>query len=275
VTSDAGSIDDESDYYPFGEERAIVSSGINTYKFTGKERDSETGLDYFGARYYRSSTSRWLSSDWAMSSITVPYANFGDPQTLNLYSYTRNNPMSHADADGHCPWCVVVVVGALTAYKGAQAYYYGKEAQGHAEALVAEQKLMNKLPENTPATQQIDPDHLNAAMKKDDISLTQKAIQVGQILLNIVGDINVAAKYYFGPSGTPSMNGEKAATSGTTEGANQVQTVNDSMDQQGQPESSLQQQNQQQTPQQDQQKGEGKGNLSQKEKDCVDKACNY
>lgn len=55
--------------------------------FTGKERDSETGLDYFGARYYGSNMGRWLSPDWAATATAVPYADFGDPQSLNLYGY--------------------------------------------------------------------------------------------------------------------------------------------------------------------------------------------
>jgi RHS repeat-associated protein len=80
------------------------------YKFTGKERDSETGLDYFGARYYGSNMGRWMSPDWAASATAVPYADFGNPQSLNLYSYVGNNPLSRADADGHCfPFCDIVM----------------------------------------------------------------------------------------------------------------------------------------------------------------------
>ncbi len=71
-------------------------------RFTGKERDSETGLDYFGARYYGSNMGRWMSPDWSAAPVPVPYADLTDPQTLNLYGYVRNNPLSHADADGHC-----------------------------------------------------------------------------------------------------------------------------------------------------------------------------
>lgn len=43
-----------------------------------------------------------MTPDWAAKPTTVPYAMFGDPQTLNLYAYVGNNPMSRADADGHC-----------------------------------------------------------------------------------------------------------------------------------------------------------------------------
>ena len=73
--------------------------------FTGKERDVETGVangnDYFGARYYASSTGRWLSPDWSAKVEPIPYAKLGDPQTLNLYAYVGNNPFTGVDQDGH------------------------------------------------------------------------------------------------------------------------------------------------------------------------------
>src|SRR5438309_7884628 len=71
-------------------------------KFTGKQRDSESNLDYFGARYYASTMGRFLTPDWTSSPSSVPYADFSDPQSLNQYSYVRNNPLSRTDADGHC-----------------------------------------------------------------------------------------------------------------------------------------------------------------------------
>jgi RHS repeat-associated protein len=70
---------------------------------TGKERDTESGLDDFGARYYASNLGRFMSSDWDAKPVAVPYANFGDPQTLNLYSYVENSPVDRVDADGHAP----------------------------------------------------------------------------------------------------------------------------------------------------------------------------
>jgi RHS repeat-associated protein len=82
------------------------------YKFTGKERDSESGLDNFGARYDASSLGRFMTPDWAAKPISVPYAKFGDPQTLNLYAYVENSPLNRIDADGHdspgqmCPDCI-------------------------------------------------------------------------------------------------------------------------------------------------------------------------
>jgi RHS repeat-associated protein len=72
---------------------------------TGKERDSETGLDYFGARYFSGAQGRFTSPDWSAKPQPVPYARLGDPETLNLYGYVRNNPLSTADKDGHCDVC--------------------------------------------------------------------------------------------------------------------------------------------------------------------------
>jgi RHS repeat-associated protein len=102
VIADATSkIVSESDYYPYGGEIPVVTGDPNTYKFTGKERDTETGLDMFGARYYGSSLGRFMTPDWAAKPISVPYANFGNPQSLNLYSYVENNPETLVDTDGH------------------------------------------------------------------------------------------------------------------------------------------------------------------------------
>ena len=70
-------------------------------RITGKERDVETNNDYFLARYYNSDTGRFLSPDWSAKFEPVPYAKLDDPQTLNLYLYVLNNPLSGADLDGH------------------------------------------------------------------------------------------------------------------------------------------------------------------------------
>jgi RHS repeat-associated protein len=71
------------------------------YLFTGKERDTESGLDYFGARYYGSSMGRFMSPDWAAKATPVPYAKLDNPQSLNLFAYVGNNPLSRMDPDGH------------------------------------------------------------------------------------------------------------------------------------------------------------------------------
>jgi len=69
---------------------------------TGKLRDNESGLDFFGARYFSGAQGRFTTPDWSEKPEPIPYATLSDPQTLNLYAYLRNNPLNRADADGHC-----------------------------------------------------------------------------------------------------------------------------------------------------------------------------
>jgi RHS repeat-associated protein len=146
VTNNVGGITEESDYYPYGGEIAINNTDPNHYKFTGKERDIESGLDMFGARYYGSALGRFMTPDWAAKPIDVPYADFGNPQSLNLYSYVKNNPTTTRDPDGHCAEvlsCTIefgaggsffgpggTVVGGIigAAVGGAIVYYGGKAA---------------------------------------------------------------------------------------------------------------------------------------------------
>ena len=71
------------------------------HHFTGKERDTESGNDYFEARYYSSMQGRFMSPDWSAKVEPVPYAKLDDPQSLNLYVYVRDNPLILVDADGH------------------------------------------------------------------------------------------------------------------------------------------------------------------------------
>jgi RHS repeat-associated protein len=116
VTDTSGTPVERADYLPFGEQISVSGASLRytfqsqsgygfdsdvKVRFTGKERDAETGLDYFGARYLSSAQGRWMSPDWSSTPQAVPYADLKDPQTLNLYSYVRNNPLSRADLDGH------------------------------------------------------------------------------------------------------------------------------------------------------------------------------
>jgi RHS repeat-associated protein len=79
------------DYYPFGE--SVTSSGDeeSLYQFTGKEKDSNTGLFYFGARYYDPGIGRFLSVD--------PLAE--KSLAWSPYVYTKNNPLRFIDPDGN------------------------------------------------------------------------------------------------------------------------------------------------------------------------------
>lgn len=98
VISAAGAVEQDSDYSSYGTEFP-VTSGPNTYKFTGKERDTESNIDYFGARYFSSLFGRFTTPDDGSDQSPI------DPQSWNLYGYVRNNPTSNTDPDGHD--CVV------------------------------------------------------------------------------------------------------------------------------------------------------------------------
>jgi RHS repeat-associated protein len=86
---------------PFGDAQLCQGNETSHHHFTGKERDTETGFDYFGARYYAGGLGHWLTPDWDAKPVSVPYAHFGNPQSLNLYAYVGNNPLSTVDPDGH------------------------------------------------------------------------------------------------------------------------------------------------------------------------------
>ena len=86
----------DADFYPFGGEAVLATNTCSqNCKFTGKERDSESGLDNFGARYFGSSMGRFMSPDAFYKDSHV-----GDPQSWNEYAYVRNNPLRYTDPNG-------------------------------------------------------------------------------------------------------------------------------------------------------------------------------
>jgi RHS repeat-associated protein len=110
VTNQTGAVVSRHDYLPFGWELYSGLTGRTnghgyltspeavytpTQRFTGKERDSETRLDYFGARYYSAGPGRFTSADPKLTSGRPE-----DPQTWNRYSYVTNNPFRYVDPDG-------------------------------------------------------------------------------------------------------------------------------------------------------------------------------
>jgi RHS repeat-associated protein len=102
ITNPVGTVCYDADYFPYGSEQATPTNNCaQNYKFTGKERDPDLGMDDFGARWYLPTLARFLTPDWSGQPAAVPYAALTDPQTLNLYSYVRNNPLAKVDPDGH------------------------------------------------------------------------------------------------------------------------------------------------------------------------------
>jgi RHS repeat-associated protein len=110
VTDENQAVIERHDYLPFGEEctTGLCASnpgvvGGQPKRFTGKERDPETGLDYFGARYYGSKIGRFTTVD--------PYLDTSaallNPQRWNRYAYGLNNPLRNVDPDGRDAWDIV------------------------------------------------------------------------------------------------------------------------------------------------------------------------
>lgn len=106
ITGANGAVKARHDYLAFGEELQAGVGGRTTnqgyssdnvsQKFTGKIRDGETGLDYFGARYFSSAQGRFTSTDPIYFQKTMLI----DPQRFNLYSYVLNNPLKLVDPSG-------------------------------------------------------------------------------------------------------------------------------------------------------------------------------
>ena len=98
LTDGAGNITQMVEYTPWGEvfvELRNGNSGFTTpYLFNGKELDEETGLYYYGARYYDPKVSVWYSTD--PMEMDYPW--------VSTYTYTKNNPLRYVDPDGNDEW---------------------------------------------------------------------------------------------------------------------------------------------------------------------------
>ena len=102
VTNESGEVVEETFYFPYGE---IIEGGESRFLFTGKEKDKNTELYYYGARYYDSFSKHFIQPDSAIADVY-------NPQDLNRYSYTRNNPYKYTDPTGETPTIVTAAIGA-------------------------------------------------------------------------------------------------------------------------------------------------------------------
>ena len=94
ITDGNGSVVWRTDYKPFGQSLNEVSEdGVNNYQYNAKEKD-DSGLFYYGARYYDADLGRFVTADTIGGNIKTP-------QTLNRYVYTLNNPLKFIDPTGN------------------------------------------------------------------------------------------------------------------------------------------------------------------------------
>ena len=104
ITDQDGSIVECSDYSPYGRLLQTPSRSLSCHQppsrasqqFTGRERDRETGLDWFGTRYLSAAEGRFTSPDSVLAKSTW----LSEPQRWNRYEYALNNPLRFVDPDG-------------------------------------------------------------------------------------------------------------------------------------------------------------------------------
>jgi RHS repeat-associated protein len=110
IANSSGTVCYDADYTPFGYEMAYITTCSQNYKFTGLERDSETGNDHAWFRSYEQNLGRWMSPDPVAGDVT-------NPQSLNLYAYALNSPCSLTDPLGlqSCSFNIAIALGSLNA----------------------------------------------------------------------------------------------------------------------------------------------------------------
>ena len=112
ITDENGNVIEATDYLPFGEIRTDekLANYENDYKYTGKELD-DSGLYYYGARYYDPAIGKFLSADpWG--------GDIHNPQSLNKYSYVMNNPLRYTDPSGKSAEEIMVFMATMAAIDG-------------------------------------------------------------------------------------------------------------------------------------------------------------
>ncbi len=153
------------DYYPYGMQmtgRSYTSSADQRYKFSGKERDASTGLDYFGARYYESTSGRWLSVD----PMADKYPGWSS------YNYVEDNPERNVDPDG-------MEIGDYYKQDGT---YLGSDSQNDDKAYIASGVKKNEYGLVTSADNASELNYTNselmmlAAVAFSESSVTQNSV---------------------------------------------------------------------------------------------------
>nr|WP_320049937.1 RHS repeat-associated core domain-containing protein [uncultured Desulfuromonas sp.] len=140
----------EADYKPFGEEYIISANEENTKRFVGKEKDIETGLNYFGARYLFSGIGRFLAPDAVRAvdaqSGQINAALLANPQRHNVYAYSLNNPYRYVDPDGRSPKDRSLFSGVGMGGSQGLPSYAGMDRAGNLRPIAKSSRLLSAPP---------------------------------------------------------------------------------------------------------------------------------
>jgi RHS repeat-associated protein len=154
LADNTGAMQTSYTYEPFGNAAATGTANSNSFQYTGRENDG-TGLDYYRARYYSPTFSRFISED-PLNLANVLILQQANPQLdllslhlqrnpamLSPYGYVGNSPMIYSDPYGLCPWCAMAAIGAGI---GAASGIAGALAQGQTDwVLIVEAGLSGAL----------------------------------------------------------------------------------------------------------------------------------
>ena len=116
TTNSSGAVTQTLDYYPYGSQRIATGSFSEQRRFIGEEFDPGTEFSYLNARYYQGSRGQFMSQDPVLQNFGVDRRTgtiLADPQLLNSYAYSRNNPLVYKDQSGEFGVIALMGVGAL------------------------------------------------------------------------------------------------------------------------------------------------------------------
>lgn len=148
VIDDDGTWVNREEFTPYGE-TSFGGVKRKRYRFTGKERDNESGLNYQGSRYYAPSLNRWMSCDPMTLSLDDSPETEGDHTRLEAdrfrqYQYADDNPLRYTDPEGRTPTDAEDLVNATRGLRNAlSGTPHGAALRGSSEAALAEAQGSN------------------------------------------------------------------------------------------------------------------------------------
>jgi RHS repeat-associated protein len=122
-----------------------ASSAENRFKFTGHERDGESGLDHAWFRQYASKTGRWMTPDPGGLAVVDPF----NPQTWNRYAYVLNDPINLRDPSGLGVECITTSIDGQLTSGGCRWVDSGEGWAGTGDDLFSLYPILG-IPNNTP-----------------------------------------------------------------------------------------------------------------------------